>query len=92
MFIPVRSAAQICILQSVSTASETDDIRQGAYETQKIGQVIPPKVGLCQDARKKTESHGDGGKGDEHRVDRYQVPIVVCEHATHVRGDVPSAW
>ncbi len=70
-FIPVRSAAQICILQSASTASETEDIRQGPYEAQTVGQVIPPEVGLCQDARKKTESHGDDSKGDEKRVDRY---------------------
>ncbi len=70
-FIPVRSAAQICMLQSVSTASERDDVRQGSYKAQTVGQVIPPEVGLCQDARKKTESHGDDRKGDENRVDRY---------------------
>ena len=92
MFIPVKSAAQTCIVQSVPTASETGESMQGAYEAQKVGQIIPPKVGLCQDARKKTESHGDDGKGNENRVDRYQVAIAVCGHATHVRRDVSGAW
>ncbi len=92
MFIPVNSAAQICIVQSVPTASETNETRQGAYEAQKVGQIIPPKVGLRQDARKKTEPHGDDSKGDENRVDRHQVPVAICGHTTHVRRDVSGAW
>ena len=78
-------------LRSENVSRRDPKIRTGTtYEAKEVGEIVPPKVGLCDRAGNKPEDHGDDGQTDEDGVKRYKTLIGCRRVTTHQRRDVLS--
>lgn len=58
------------------------------YKGEHVGKVVPPKVGVRQDARDEAQRHGHDGEADEDRVDRDEALVRLDGQAAELRADV----
>jgi hypothetical protein len=90
MFIAVNMAAHICRVRLVIRLSKT--MIEKTYKAEKVRHIVPPEVGLGQDAREKPQSHGDDGDGNEDGIDGNQGSISLDRQAAHVGRHIFGHW
>lgn len=62
------------------------------HKAKEVGEIVPPKVGPCDDASNNPEGDGDNGERDKDGVERDKATVARRRDAAHKRSDVLGGY